>query len=387
MIILDNPYVSPLLEDSVVANSYPVLDNEMVRSLEKSKLMKIFDDEQAKKLLKNKENILLYSNSENSINWISKHLDFCNLSEKINLFKNKVEFRKLMKEIYPDFYFFEVALNELEKINPDNIKFPVVLKPSVGFLSMGVYIVNNKSEWIGIIKNIGKDIEQFRGQFPLEVVDSSKFIVEEVIDGEEFAIDAYFNQDGKPVILNIFKHPFVGDDDVSDRVYFTSKKIIQTYHKQFEKLLEKIGILSGLKNFPVHMEVRVNNEKTVPIEINPMRFAGWCVTDLAYFAYGINVYEYYFEQKIPDWNKILNNLGDEFYYFTIAEVPLFIDREMIKSVDYDRFLKNISNPLEIRKINYLKHPIFAIVFAKTNDYSEMSNILKKNMSDFIEIEK
>ena len=387
MIILDNPYVSPLLEDSVVANSYPILDNEMVRSLEKSKLMKIVDDKQAEELLRNKKYILLYSNSENSINWISRHLEFSNLPEKINLFKNKVEFRKLMKDIYPDFYFFEVDINELEKINPDNIKFPVVLKPSVGFLSMGVYIVNNKSEWIGIIKNIGKDIEKFSGQFPLEVVDSSKFIVEEVIDGEEFAIDAYFNQDGKPVILNIFKHPFVGDDDVSDRVYFTSKKIIQTYHTQFEKLLEKIGLLAGLKNFPVHMEVRVNNEKTVPIEINPMRFAGWCVTDLAYFAYRINVYEYYFEQKIPDWDKILRNLGDEFYYFTIAEVPLFLDREIIKSVDYDSFLKNISNPLEIRKIDYLKHPILAIVFAKTNDYSEMSNILKKNMSDFIEIKK
>ena len=152
-------------------------------------------------------------------------------------------------------------------------------------------------------------------------------------------------------------------------------------------MLEKIGLLAGLKNFPVHMEVRVNNEKTVPIEINPMRFAGWCVTDLAYFAYRINVYEYYFEQKIPDWDKILRNLGDEFYYFTIAEVPLFLDREIIKSVDYDSFLKNISNPLEIRKIDYLKHPILAIVFAKTNDYSEMSNILKKNMSDFIEIKK
>ena len=181
MIILDNPYVSPLLEDSVVANSYPILDNEMVRSLEKSKLMKIVDDKQAEELLRNKKYILLYSNSENSINWISRHLEFSNLPEKINLFKNKVEFRKLMKDIYPDFYFFEVDINELEKINPDNIKFPVVLKPSVGFLSMGVYIVNNKSEWIGIIKNIGKDIEKFSGQFPLEVVDSSKFIVEEEI--------------------------------------------------------------------------------------------------------------------------------------------------------------------------------------------------------------
>ena len=383
MIILDNPYVSPLLEDTVAKKSYPVLNNEMARSLSKFDMMNVLSDEAAVDLLKGEKNPQLYSNSENAINWISTHLNFSELPQKIELFKNKGEFRRLLKEIYPDFYFFESGFDSLSTLDTEKIRFPVVLKPCVGFLSMGVYIIRDAEEWSDVIKNLRDDIEKFRGQFPTEVVDASSFIVEELINGEEFAIDAYFDKYGKPVILNIFKHPFSDETDVSDRVYFTSGEIIKSNHDRFENLLSQIGSLAQLRNFPLHMEVRVDGERVVPIEINPMRFAGWCVTDLAYFAYGIDVYEYYFEQKTPDWEKILKEKGSEFYYFTIAEVPVSVDKSMIREVDYDGFLKNISHPLEVRKIDYRRHPIFAIVFAKTDDYSEMSNILKKDMRDFI----
>lgn len=383
MIILDNPYVSPLLEDTVAKKSYPVLNNEMARSLSKFDMMNVLSDEAAVDLLKGEKNPQLYSNSENAINWISTHLNFSELPQKIELFKNKAEFRRLLKEIYPDFYFFESGFDSLSTLDTEKIRFPVVLKPCVGFLSMGVYIIRDAEEWAEVIKNLRDDIEKFRGLFPAEVVDASSFIVEELINGEEFAIDAYFDKDGKPVILNIFKHPFSDETDVSDRVYFTSGEIIKSNHDRFERLLSKIGNLAELRNFPLHMEVRVDGERVVPIEINPMRFAGWCVTDLAYFAYGIDVYEYYFEQKTPDWEKILKEKGSEFYYFTIAEVPVSVDKSMIREVDYDGFLKNISHPLEVRKIDYRRHPIFAIVFAKTDDYSEMPNILKKDMRDFI----
>ncbi len=383
MIILDNPYVSPLLEDTVAKKFYPVLNNEMARSLSKFDMMNVLSDEAAVDLLKGEKNPQLYSNSENAINWISTHLNFSELPQKIELFKNKGEFRRLLKEIYPDFYFFESGFDSLSMLDTEKIRFPVVLKPCVGFLSMGVYIIRDAEEWADVIKNLRDDIEKFRGQFPTEVVDASSFIVEELINGEEFAIDAYFDKYGKPVILNIFKHPFSDETDVSDRVYFTSGEIIKSNHDRFESLLSQIGSLAQLRNFPLHMEVRVDGERVVPIEINPMRFAGWCVTDLAYFAYGIDVYEYYFEQKTPDWEKILKEKGSEFYYFTIAEVPVSVDKSMIREVDYDGFLKNISHPLEVRKIDYRRHPIFAIVFAKTDDYSEMSNILKKDMRDFI----
>ena len=52
----------------------------------------------------------------------------------------------------------------------------------------------------------------------------------------------------------------------------------------------EIGKLKNIKLFPMHIEVRVTKTgDVVPIEINPMRFAGWCTTDVANYAWRINV--------------------------------------------------------------------------------------------------
>jgi len=120
--------------------------------------------------------------------------------------------------------------------------------------------------------------------------------------GEEFAVDAYFDAAGDPVILNIHKQIFSSSEDVSDRVYISSKKIIESNIDQFYVFLKEIGTLSGVRNFPVHAEIRRDRSGSVlPIEINPMRFGGWCSTaDAAHLAYGFNPYVLYFSQKRPE---------------------------------------------------------------------------------------
>lgn len=385
MLILDKPYISDLLEKTALKNNFSVLENDSVKELGLNTNLNYVKEIDAIEQIKKEKNPLLYSNSENSINWITKNLGFTDLPQKINLFKDKVKFRQLISEIYPDFYFKELAINELKDLNISTIKMPFIIKPSVGFLSMGVYPVNNENEWINVLKNIETDMDKFKDLFPIEVMDSSKFIIEEIIAGEEFAVDAYFNNNGEPVILNILKHPFASEKDVSDRLYFTSKVIIKNHLAKFEDLLKKIGKLADLKNFPLHIEMRVNNDKIVPIEINPMRFAGWCTTDLAYYAYGINVYECYLNQQEPNWEIIFKQTDDAIYYLTIAEVPTSIDRESIKNLNYKEFLNNIKEPLEIRKIDYKKHPLFAMVFAKTEEHDEIANLLNQDLTKYIEI--
>jgi hypothetical protein len=41
------------------------------------------------------------------------------------------------------------------------------------------------------------------GIYPEQVLDTRSFLIEEYIEGDEFALDAYFDGDGNPVILNI----------------------------------------------------------------------------------------------------------------------------------------------------------------------------------------
>jgi hypothetical protein len=76
-----------------------------------------------------------------------------------------------------------------------------------------------------------------------------------------------------------------------------------------------------------------------------MRFSGWCTTDVAKYAWGINVYEYLLNQQKPDWNEILSKANRGVYYFSMAEVPEGMDRSKIKSFNYEKFLANYSNVL------------------------------------------
>ena len=385
MFIIEEPYVSDLMLKTLEKNKFEVLDNEFVRNYTTKYDLNLIDEKTAlKKYSGSKNGLKVYSNSENSIDWVIKNFPDSNISDAIKIFKNKYEFRKLISSIYPGFFFCEYSLEELSNIDTTKIKKPFIIKPSVGFLSLGVYKVETDSDWKKVLKNLQQEAKSYSKIFPSNVVNSSGYIIEEIIKGKEYAVDAYYTQQGIPVVLNIFQHPFADSDDVSDRLYLSSKNIIQNTMPKVKILLEKLGKLIDLKNFPMHIEIiEKENGEIVPVEINPMRFAGWCTTDLACFAYGINMYEYFHDQSEPDWEKIFSRKGNEYYYFAMAETPKDMKKDGSCSFDYEKLKKCFSNILEFRKIDYLKKPLFAILFGQTQDNKEIDKILKLKTCDFV----
>ncbi len=231
MLILEKPYVSEFLIETVKKNNFCVLDNEISRKYLSEKYL--VSDKDAVKLYLDK-NEPVYTNSENALNWIDKNLPNSPLNKLIKLSKDKVKFRSALKEIYPDYFFKEVTKDELKTVDVSFLKFPLVLKPSVGFLSFGVYGTENEKSWKNITERIDEDIKKFENIFPQNVVNTSKFIIEEMIEGDEYALDAYFNHNGEAVILNIFHHPFSDNNDVSDRIYYTNKEIMLSYLDKFK---------------------------------------------------------------------------------------------------------------------------------------------------------
>ena len=385
MIILEKPYASEFLIDTIVQNDWPVLKNDAILEADiEEGAIDLIPSEVAKNYYLTQEYPLIYTNSENAISWVLENLPASNLSDYIRLFKDKIAFRELLKELYPDFYFESVEFSDLKNMPPDNVKFPVVIKPAVGFLSFGVHTVRTDKEWTDTIKRLESEMKEAEALYPDNVVNSSKFIIEQLIEGEEFAIDAYYDRDGEPVILNIFQHPFFNEKDVSDRIYLMSTGIMIKYMAKFALLLREIGELKNIRNFPMHIEIRVTSDGTIiPIEVNPMRFAGWCTTDVSKYAWGINVYECFFNQTRPDWNRILSEGRKEVYYFSMAEVPQGIDKNRLKNFDYNGFLKNYSNVLEVRRINPLCNPLFAIIFGSTTSKDEVVKILSLKTTDYI----
>ena len=385
MFIIEKPYVSEFLVDTIVQNDWAVLDNDAVKdaNIEDGAFI-LWPNSAAENYYLKQEYPLIYSNSENAIHWVLEHLPKSNLSDYIRFSKDKILFRETLKQMYPNFYYKAIDFDDLKRIQPSDIRFPVVLKPAVGFLSLGVHTINNAEEWKKSIAGLQGEMKFASSLYPKNVINSSKFILEEIIEGEEYAVDAYFDRNGDAVILNIFQHPFLDTKDVRDRIYIMSASIMVKYMAKFSAILRQIGELKNIRNFPLHIELRVKeNGEIIPIEINPMRFAGWCTTDVSKYAWGINVYECFNYQRRPNWNEILEHSDKDIYYFSMAEVPNNINKNDISKFDYGKFLSNFSNVLEVRRIDFKIHPLFAIVFGSTNNKEEVKRILALNTKDYI----
>ncbi len=293
----------------------------------------------------------------------------------------------MTQSIYPDFFFKGIRVEDLQTLQIRDIPPPFIIKPTVGFFSMGVHKVSTSEEWPQTVASILAEIDQVKDLYPEEVLDTGSFIIEQCINGEEFAVDAYFNETGKPVILSIFNHIFSSDTDVSDRIYTTSKEIIEYNLEEFTDFVEKIGRVSGVKNFPVHIELRRENDGTLfPIEINPMRFGGWCSTaDMSFHAYGFNPYLYYYSQKKPDWSQALQGKKGKLFSLIVLDNSTGKESNEITSFDYQKLLSHFENPIELRKIDYHRYPVFGFLFTETREdnFAELTNILNSDLNEFI----
>jgi len=389
MFFVDAPYISEFFKQTVVENHIPVVNTSQAQQMGMLSGTTWVSEAQAVEMAHNSKIPLLYSTSENAIGWIAKNLGFTGIPQKIELFKNKAKFRRLVHPMFPDFFFKEVLTSELRALNVAQIPMPFIIKPTVGFFSMGVRKVSGIEEWAGTVDSLFSEIEQVKGLYPNEVLDIESFIIEQVIEGDEFAIDAYYNAAGDPVVLDILHHTFASEADVSDRVYSTSKEIIEANMMEFTHFVGKIGELSGVKNFPVHIELRRRKDGLLlPIEVNPMRFGGWCSTpDLAYHAYGINPYLYFIEQRQPNWIELLADKENLLFSVIVLENSTGISSSQIMAFEKNKLLARFENPLEFRPIDFSKYPVFGFLFAETRqeNFEELSYILKSDLKEFIEL--
>jgi hypothetical protein len=387
MFFVDDPYVSDFFKKTVLENALPVVNTPGAQKYSFLPGTRLISEADAIQALRQDKAPLLYATSENTIGWIAQHLDFTGIPAQIEFFKDKAKFRRVTQSIFPSLYFKEVPLNELAQVRVEELPLPFVIKPSVGFFSLGVHKVNSAAEWPGTIAAIQQEIDQITGMYPDEVLNIRSFIIEGCIDGDEFAIDAYYNNEGQAVILDILHHTFSSAADVSDRIYTTSKEIIEGNLVEFTDFLNKIGSVTGVKRFPVHVELRRDRSGLLlPIEVNPMRFGGWCSTpDLAYTAYGLNPYLYYQNQQKPDWNQLLAGKDNLLYSVVILDNSTGKTADEIASFDYEKLLASFEHPLELRKIDYHVHPLFAFLYVETRaeNTSELDAILHSKLNEFI----
>lgn len=391
MFFVDEPYVSEFFKRTVKDNAIPVVGTETAKNLSLYPGTNFISENEAIEITQTADMPAIYTNSENAIGWIAKHLAFSDLPGKIDLFKDKLKFRELTKSIFPGFIFKGVQVEDLKDIEFNELPLPFIIKPTVGFFSMGVYKVSDLEEWENTIDFLHAEIDRIKDLYPEEVLNTRSFIIEQLIEGEEYAFDAYFDSTGEPIVLSILKHVFSSDADVSDRVYISSKEIIESNLDEFTGFARKIGDLANVKNFPVHIEIRRDKNGTLlPIEVNPMRFGGWCTTaDLSFLAFGLNPYMYYYSQKKPDWPDILKGKEGKLFSIIVLDNSTGIDTDEIASFDYEKLLSQFEKPLELRKVDHKTYPLFGFLFTETrqDNYIELENILHSDLTEFVSTDR
>jgi len=193
MFFADKPYISDFFKQTVRDNNIPVVGTEIAKKLELYSGTNIISEEAAIELARASGDLRIYTTSENAIGWISKYLAFSDLPEKIALFKDKLNFRELTSPLFPDFYFKEVRVEDLKKIQVEDIPLPFIIKPAVGFFSMGVRKVTSHADWLSTVDSILAEMNKNKSAYPEAVLNTSSFIIEQCIEGDEYAFDAYFN--------------------------------------------------------------------------------------------------------------------------------------------------------------------------------------------------
>jgi hypothetical protein len=385
MLLIDRPYVSDFLIRTIQEEGFPVVATTEAKKLAGDLNLPWISERDALNQLTEDPTTPLYTNSENALPWISLNMHDSPLIEQLRICKDKIAFRELIKDSFPDFSFRTLDYPELENLDFEDFKAPFVIKPSVGFFSLGVHIVRCKGDLEAASMELSR--QRIKNLFPLQVLDASTFIIEEYVEGEEFAIDCYYNLEGKVVILNILHHKFSSGTDTSDRVYITSRDLVMKYKEKFEDFLNITGDKAGFRNFPAHVEVRLDKQGTiVPIEINPLRFGGFCTTaDLAGIALDLNLYSCYQKRLVPDWDVVFKDRSDKIFSIVVLNNNSGIPAERISSFDYDLLARDFENPLEIRRMDFNKLPLFGFIFTETSpdNVGELDQILDSNLKKYI----
>ncbi|MDR1729088.1 MAG: ATP-grasp domain-containing protein [Prevotellaceae bacterium] len=368
MVILEEPYISEMLIAYLEENNIPVLENNFTKQFLPNNLnIKSAGDFTGQYHHSKK----IYTTSEHALEWINSALNDNELNRQVALLKNKAAFREACKNLYPNFFYHKLKYNDLFGYDISNLSFPVVLKPTVGFLSAGVYTIFNAGDWKNALSNIQQHFKMQAATFPDVVVDDSSFIVESYITGKEFAIDLYF-RNREPVIVNIFEHLFSSVNDVSDRLYITSKEIFDNYLMLLTEYISHLNKTLNLDRIPVHIELRVDGNNIAPIEINPLRFAGMCLNELNFYLTGKHPLEFYFSDTAPDYSTMWQGRENDTYCFSILEKQEFSHKNRF---DMELITKIYSSILEIRLIENQDLNIQAFVFSKTDNKRELKNIL------------
>ena len=290
--------------------------------------------------------------------------------------KDKYLFRQLIGDLFPHINYRHLNFEEIETLEITSKK---VLKPMKGCFGTAVKILDQNSDLTTISTEIKDEIKKNSTVLSESVLSQSEFILEDYVEGEEYAVDLFFDSKGEAHIVNVYYHPIPVHSEYLHMIYMTNQEVFTKVYDKAMTFFSELNKKLRLTNIALHSEFKLSDE-LIPIEINAMRFGGMGLGNMIYHSLGVNAYEHFILEKTPDWDQIwTDNTKSNFVYF-IAYNGSKIDKNE-KSPDFDKLERRFTRILNKTKFDYKTQLAFA-VYTLEESKENIGNLLTIDFNDY-----
>ena len=304
-------------------------------------------------------------------------------SEKKNLvsrLKNKVACRQMMASIFPDFFFREIPVRDLPMIElaPGEKYF---VKPIKGYWGSAAFPVDAQADRVALMHEIEAQLAKRTHIFSEQVVSKDRLIVEEFLEGEEYAVDMFFDESGQPVITNICHHPLPRKLDYLHVVYYTSYEVYRNLHPKFIGFFNELNRSLNARSLPIHGEFKLHKGRLTPVELNPLRFGSDGFADLSFHAFGFNPFLCFAENRAPDWEALWKGREQKIFAFYLGYNGSDLDAGHYRP-DFRNFRRLFSNILSDMAMNYQDTLAFAVMYIEEDSLERIHELLEVEFNEY-----
>ncbi len=291
--------------------------------------------------------------------------------------RDKQVMRNLLREHnvpVPGFRAFP-ADHDLESMSRD-VSYPCVVKPTHLSGSRGVIRADNREDFVTAARRTRQVIES-EGQS----LSDASILVEDFIPGFEVALEGLLD-DGKLKVLALFDKPDPLDGPFfEETIYVTPSRLPEAVQDSIAECTSAAARALGLRQGPVHAELRVNEQGPWILEVAGRSIGGLCSTVLE-FGTGMALEDLILMQatgsKVDDVERGCDAVG-------VMMIPI-PQRGILRRVDGIEEAEKVGGVTGIEITARLNHPIVPLpegasylgfIFARGDTPADVEGALRR----------
>ncbi len=318
--------------------------------------------------------------SEAALDGVIDKIDDPERVKAIALLKDKYAFRKILAAIYPNFQYQCIQTHQIPDLQ---ITQKSVIKPVKGVFGTAVKIIDRDTDLAELAVALQTELTKSAQLFSPGVLSTTDFLVESYIEGEEYAVDMFYDFGGKAWIVNIYHHPLPSNPAYLHVIYYSSQAVFDRISAKAKQFFTELNRILGVTNLTIHGEFKFDGDRLMPIELNALRYGGMGLGNLVFHALGVDPYACFAEDIEPDWQKIWQEKPTELLTFFFA-----YNGAKTNIRDYqpnrEKLKQQFTKILLERDFDYQTQLVFSSYILQETDQS-LAKLLQIEFDDFFEL--